>query len=430
MAEITEGLAEGGSDSDATPISLEFLHWPDEGGGVPVHEMDQLLEAGEPAVEPLRAFIRDGGEPDRYAPYWAAVLLGELGDAAAVPELAAMILRAEPDHLLHPLAAAGALARLGDAAIPTLREIVETAPPHQRLWAYHALGQLRADAAFRLLLERLEADPEMLDVVAQAIADQGGEHAREPLARALERAEPWQRPEIEDSIALAHGIGDDGDAERDWRLRYRPDPGVARFPLNWATVAAITRSDGAQLRRKLSGPARTADEVVQAARTEQRDPCDCCGVPEWAATGVSVCPATAVDVPERQALMVEEMAERIQSEDLWDVLDEVDYLVGEASAKARRRGAGRRQRERAEHQLIGLRVLRAGVVWLLDEGYRNAARGADRLRREVLDAEERWGRETRSAPAPTVAAEPRPGRNEPCTCGSGKKFKRCCGPPP
>lgn len=29
-------------------------------------------------------------------------------------------------------------------------------------------------------------------------------------------------------------------------------------------------------------------------------------------------------------------------------------------------------------------------------------------------------------PAPAVAAGT-PGRNEPCSCGSGKKFKKCCG---
>jgi hypothetical protein len=28
---------------------------------------------------------------------------------------------------------------------------------------------------------------------------------------------------------------------------------------------------------------------------------------------------------------------------------------------------------------------------------------------------------------PPVEAAPRPGRNEPCPCGSGKKYKRCCG---
>jgi SEC-C motif-containing protein len=28
---------------------------------------------------------------------------------------------------------------------------------------------------------------------------------------------------------------------------------------------------------------------------------------------------------------------------------------------------------------------------------------------------------------PVVRAEPKIGRNDPCTCGSGKKYKRCCG---
>jgi uncharacterized protein YecA (UPF0149 family) len=28
---------------------------------------------------------------------------------------------------------------------------------------------------------------------------------------------------------------------------------------------------------------------------------------------------------------------------------------------------------------------------------------------------------------PFVREEPRVGRNDPCTCGSGKKYKKCCG---
>ena len=31
------------------------------------------------------------------------------------------------------------------------------------------------------------------------------------------------------------------------------------------------------------------------------------------------------------------------------------------------------------------------------------------------------------APAPYVRTQPKVGRNEPCSCGSGKKFKKCCG---
>lgn len=30
-------------------------------------------------------------------------------------------------------------------------------------------------------------------------------------------------------------------------------------------------------------------------------------------------------------------------------------------------------------------------------------------------------------PAPMVRSERKVGRNEPCTCGSGKKYKKCCG---
>jgi preprotein translocase subunit SecA len=30
-------------------------------------------------------------------------------------------------------------------------------------------------------------------------------------------------------------------------------------------------------------------------------------------------------------------------------------------------------------------------------------------------------------PRPYVRDQPKIGRNEPCVCGSGKKFKKCCG---
>jgi len=39
---------------------------------------------------------------------------------------------------------------------------------------------------------------------------------------------------------------------------------------------------------------------------------------------------------------------------------------------------------------------------------------------EVLDDEDYH-------PEPYVRREPKIGRNEPCPCGSGKKYKKCCG---
>jgi hypothetical protein len=50
---------------------------------------------------------------------------------------------------------------------------------------------------------------------------------------------------------------------------------------------------------------------------------------------------------------------------------------------------------------------------------------------DVVEETAWWARYRRS-PEPRVAAEPyqpapKIGRNEPCHCGSGKKFKKCCG---
>ncbi len=37
-----------------------------------------------------------------------------------------------------------------------------------------------------------------------------------------------------------------------------------------------------------------------------------------------------------------------------------------------------------------------------------------------------YTRAVRQGPAPYRAAQAKPGRNDPCPCGSGKKFKQCC----
>lgn len=38
-----------------------------------------------------------------------------------------------------------------------------------------------------------------------------------------------------------------------------------------------------------------------------------------------------------------------------------------------------------------------------------------------------YTRAVRSGPAPVKSSAPKVGRNEPCPCGSGKKYKHCCG---
>lgn len=43
-----------------------------------------------------------------------------------------------------------------------------------------------------------------------------------------------------------------------------------------------------------------------------------------------------------------------------------------------------------------------------------------------IDGEWFYTRAVRSGPAPVKSAGPKLGRNEPCSCGSGKKYKHCC----
>jgi uncharacterized protein YchJ len=50
---------------------------------------------------------------------------------------------------------------------------------------------------------------------------------------------------------------------------------------------------------------------------------------------------------------------------------------------------------------------------------------ADELDDNDLDREEL--EEDDYYPETFVRAEPKIGRNEPCPCGSGKKYKKCCG---
>lgn len=43
------------------------------------------------------------------------------------------------------------------------------------------------------------------------------------------------------------------------------------------------------------------------------------------------------------------------------------------------------------------------------------------------DDDHEHGPDCDHGPMPYVRESPKIGRNEPCSCGSGKKFKKCCG---
>lgn len=51
-----------------------------------------------------------------------------------------------------------------------------------------------------------------------------------------------------------------------------------------------------------------------------------------------------------------------------------------------------------------------------------------RLRLSTLEAYQYWKELRRAPPAPVRRSSPKVGRNDPCPCGSGAKFKKCCAP--
>jgi uncharacterized protein YecA (UPF0149 family) len=51
--------------------------------------------------------------------------------------------------------------------------------------------------------------------------------------------------------------------------------------------------------------------------------------------------------------------------------------------------------------------------------------GKKARRKEDVQAEEKLIKDTEKVKP--VAAAGQPGRNDPCPCGSGKKYKKCCG---
>ena len=80
-------------------------------------------------------------------------------------------------------------------------------------------------------------------------------------------------------------------------------------------------------------------------------------------------------------------------------------------AFVRRHFREERQRQRAEE------------LQSLDAGSLQRAAGRKTQARLIRQEPQRW------APFPSpVAATPSVGRNQPCPCGSGRKFKKCCGP--
>lgn len=123
------------------------------------------------------------------------------------------------------------------------------------------------------------------------------------------------------------------------------------------------------------------------------------------------------------------------------VVQNIPYLMRTTASRARRRNEAREMRAWSEHsEWLGVEVLNVmgggsedetGTVEFIAHF---AVNGVENRHHELSDFVREDGKWRYSGgkdmlQQQPVRRAPNPGRNEPCPCGSGRKYKKCCGAP-
>ncbi|MGH7471477.1 MAG: YecA family protein, partial [Longimicrobiales bacterium] len=112
--------------------------------------------------------------------------------------------------------------------------------------------------------------------------------------------------------------------------------------------------------------------------------------------------------------------------DLFDLLDEIDVQIDELeqAGEPTRSSA----REKWKDQRAGLSLQHGAARWAIERGARDVGQARAMLLGEAMHLARRYGDpQGYFTTTPAERAEPKTGRNDPCPCGSGRKFKKCCG---
>lgn len=393
--------------------------------GMPVRDMERVRAIGEAAIPALaEALVRWQDDEERDV-LWLAVLLGETGHPAAVSPLVEQV--RHPDLEMVAMAAAEGLAKIGVPAVPALQEVVRTGDTLQRLYAYAGLGWIDDDASYQTLMDALGRDRELGDVLALAIEQHGRAEAVPALYAAYQECPPWQRPEFVDALwGLHRGDRPTPLWKADWRLRYRRLPEQSEgIELEWVGVCALLRQYGKELEERPARSLMTLEEIVAEAEDMEESPetCEECGAPIEHYTGLAACPDTAVGTAIYQLDLLAGARED-GIDDLFELLDELE------TDELERRTAGEprtpRARERWREELEELETCRQTCRWLIEQGAEEVGHARALLLAQAARLADLHGDpEGLLKPAPRVVG-PKVGRNDPCPCGSGRKYKRCC----
>ncbi len=394
---------------------------------LPVREMERILAFGEEAVPALLSALERWEDDEERDPLPLLVLLGEIGHPDAVEPLTKWLGR--PDLELLSVAAAEALAKIGSPAVPALFRIAREEDLQRRLFAYGALGWIPGEETFRFLVEALEEDPDLSNVVAGAVADHGLKEAVPSILRALDRCPAWQRVDVEDNLRFLHADGEVSfDFRRDWRLRYRVIPRLGAFAPGPLGIAAIVHGEGESLGQLRSGPVRTLEEILAEPFAGGPEVCEDCGELLEEYTGLAACSEEAAGLALLQHRALGDALDEFGEEDLFELLagleDEALCLEDDLEEPVEPEDLEALQAERDDRAI----VIRT-CTWLVEQNVTEVGAGRALLLAKAGELADRFGdpEGLLSPPSPPEQKMPQPGRNDPCPCGSGKKFKKCCG---
>jgi hypothetical protein len=395
--------------------------------GMPVAEMSRLMDLGPAAAEPVAEALERWRQDEERDLLWLIVVAGELRDDRAIAPLVGLLGQEQWTEL--QAAAAEALARIGEPALPALLERARAGAPHERIWAYACLGWIGGDDAYRTLLAALEGDAELVDVAAQALADLGRREASPAVYQALTRCAPWQRVDVEEALTgLHHGRRLDPTTSADWRVRYRRQPDLGACMPSWPVIPSLILKHPEIRGERPDIQVRPLEQILAdpPAPEEPLETCEECGGPVEYHTGLAVCPETALPAVIEQIDLLNEARDR-GLEDIFEVWNDA-----EAGALLIEMDEERHPewKERLQDEKLQVAVEWATCQWLLSEGIETIGAAKALLLAKAAELADRYGDPDGllEPPAP-IARASRTGRNDPCPCGSGKMYKLCCGRP-
>jgi hypothetical protein len=223
--------------------------------------MERVLAMGESTVPSLIDALERWRKDESRDLLWPVVLLAEIRSPIAVQPLIDQVQRTKEEELVQ--AAAEGLAKIGVASLPALGPLAVAPDPAVRIHVYAALGGIRHDQAFSILIDALAQDPNLGEVLAQALYDQGKTEAIPFLYNAYCNCEPWQRIEFEEAICGLHsGQIDPPLWGKNWRVRYRRDPAWWTFEVGWPGICVLIRQHAEKITKRVSPPVRPLEEII------------------------------------------------------------------------------------------------------------------------------------------------------------------------